>query len=79
MIAFAAEQRSRFGQRQADDVGVGADQPNCKRACKPLDRIAARLAAPFAARQIGFDLIPRQALESKPGLDQPAPDGAAPR
>jgi hypothetical protein len=78
MIALAAEQRDRFGQRQADDVGVGADQPLDEGAGEALNRVAAGLAAPFAACQIGVDFTGRQALEPEPGLDHAAPYGSAP-
>ncbi len=52
-------------------------QPLDEGAGKALDRVAAGLAAPLAARKIGVDLIGRQALEPEPGLDQPAPNRAA--
>ena len=38
-----------------------------------LDGIAARLAAPFAAGEIGVDLLARQALEAHARLDQAPP------
>ena len=63
-------------ERQADDVGVGADELDHEGAGKALDGVAAGLAAPFAAGEIGLDLVARQALEADAGLDQPVAHGA---
>ena len=78
MIALSREQRRGFRKRQADDIRSRADQPLDKCAGEALDRIAARLAAPFAARKISLDLVARQAFEPDPGLDQPSPRRADP-
>src|SRR6266568_5682797 len=47
-VALASEQRHGLVQRQADHIGVGADQLDHEGPGEPLDRIAAGLAAPFA-------------------------------
>ena len=76
-IAFAGEQRGGFGERKADDVGVRADEPLNESAGEALDRVTAGLAAPFAASEIGLELLARQALEPEARLDQAAPRGPA--
>ena len=58
-------------ERQADDGGVGADEFDHEGAGEPLDRVAARLAAPFAGGEVALDLPRRQPLEAHAGLDQP--------
>ena len=73
-IALAGEERHRLVERQADDVGVGADQPDDEAAGEALDGIAARLAAPFAGGEVAVDVLARQALEADPGLDQALAD-----
>ena len=72
MIAVASEQRRGFGERQADDIGIRADQPLDECAGEALNRIAAGLPAPFAAGEICLDFAARQALEPEARLDQPA-------
>jgi len=47
-IAFAAEQRRRLVERQADDVGIGTDDFDQETAGDALRRVAAGLAAPFS-------------------------------
>src|SRR5258707_13881579 len=69
-IAFAAEQRGRFIKRQADHVGIGADQLDDERAGKPLDGVAAGLAAPLTGRQIGLQVLLGEALEAYAAFDQ---------
>ena len=54
---FAGEQRHGFVERQADHVGVGADQLDNKCAGEALRRIAASLAAPLARTEIGFHVL----------------------
>src|SRR5215831_5343333 len=54
---FAGEQRHGFVERQADHVGVGADQLDDKCAGEALRRIAAGLAAPLAGTEIGFHVL----------------------
>ena len=73
VIAFAGKQRGCFAERQADDVGIGANEALDECACEALDRIAAGLAAPFAALEIGLELAAGQALQPKARLDQPPP------
>ena len=65
------EQRRGLVQRQADDIGVGADDLDDEGAGEPLRGIAAGLAAPFAGGEIGLDVLLRQPLEAHAGLDQP--------
>ena len=48
--AFPLEQVYHLGQRQADDIGVGADHLHHEGTGDALDRIAASLAPPFTAR-----------------------------
>src|SRR3546814_11131222 len=57
----AGQQRTRFEQRQADDVRMAAGQETHEHFGAPLDGIAARLAHPLAALDIPAD----------PGLGQP--------
>src|SRR5262249_43136574 len=63
-IALAAEERDRLVKRQADDVGIGADELDQKAAGNALRCIAAGLAAPFAGGEIGFDVSLRQPFEA---------------
>src|SRR6185503_18362001 len=58
---FAAEQRHRFVERQADDVGVGADHLDHERSGDALHGVAAGFAAPFAGADIGLDVVLAQA------------------
>ena len=60
----------RLEQRQADDVAVGAGEEGDEARGAALDGIAAGLAAPFAAREVGVDLGRAQPLEAHDGLDQ---------
>src|SRR3954469_16360348 len=50
--ALARQQRCGLAKRQADGVGVGADDLDDEGTGQPLRRIAAGLAAPFARREI---------------------------
>ena len=70
-IALAGEQGGGFGERQADDRGVGADQAHHESAGEALDRVAPRFAAPFSRGEIGVDFLARQALEADARLHQP--------
>jgi len=79
MIAVAREQRRGFGERQADDIGIRADQPLDECAGEALNRIAAGLPAPFAAGEICLDFAARQALEPEARLDQPPPGAMSAR
>src|SRR6516164_3745996 len=63
-IALAAKQRQRLVQRQADNVGIGADELDHKSAGDALRGITARFAAPFAGGEIGFDVLFGQTLKS---------------
>ena len=56
-IALARQQRRGLVERQADDVGVGADDLDDEGAGDALHRIAAGLAAPFAGGEIGLDVL----------------------
>src|SRR5258708_32808489 len=69
--ALARQQRRGLIQRQADNVGVGAGDLDDEAAGEPLRRIAAGLAAPFAGREIGLDVVVGEPLEANAGLDQP--------
>src|ERR1700681_4838338 len=71
---LAAEQRHGFVERQADDVGIRADDLHQKGSGDALRRVAAGLAAPFARREIGFDVLVREALEAHPRLDVTLPE-----
>ncbi len=51
---LAREQGKRLVQRQADDVGVGADYFHHERAGQTLDRIGAGFPAPLAGGEIGL-------------------------
>src|SRR6186713_3223724 len=73
--ALARQQRRGLVQRQADDVGIGADDLDDEAAGKPLRRVTAGLAAPLARRKIGLDVGFAQALEAYAGLDQPLAEG----
>src|SRR6202451_1606550 len=66
---LAAEQRHGLVERQADDIGIGADDLHQKSSGDALRRIAAGLAAPFAGSQIGFDVLVGETLEAHAGLD----------
>src|SRR5690606_36618765 len=57
-------------ERQADDIGVGADQPHDEAAGEPLDGVAAGLALPFSGSQITVDVLMGEPLEAHPSLDQ---------
>src|ERR1700729_3541939 len=52
-IAFAAEERHRLVERQADHVRVGADDLDDEGRSDALRGVAAGLAAPFAGSEIG--------------------------
>ena len=53
--AQAREQRQRLDQRQADDIAVGAVDRRHEGRSQALDRIAAGLARPFAAGEVGVE------------------------
>src|SRR5438552_1678725 len=55
--ALAAQQRDRFVERQADDIGVGADHLDHERSGDALHGVAAGFAAPFAGADIGLDVL----------------------
>ena len=74
--AFAGKQRRSLGERQADDARIGAHQPDDESAREPLDRVTARLAAPFAAIEVGGQLVARKALEADACFDEPRTLGA---
>src|SRR6185503_20378860 len=59
--ALAAHQRGRFVERQADDIGVGADHLDHERSRDALHGVAAGFAAPFAGTDIGLDVVLAQA------------------
>src|SRR5919112_1943362 len=74
-IPLPVEQGCRLVERQADDVGIGADQLDHEGAGEPLDGIAARLATPLARGEIAFELVPGEALEADAGFHQALADG----
>src|SRR6187549_3551815 len=69
--ALAGQQRRSFVQRQADDVGVGADDLDDEAAGEPLRGVATGLVAPLTGGEIGLNVLLRQPLEAHPRLDQP--------
>src|SRR5581483_5107740 len=70
-IAFAAEQRHDFVERQADDVGVGTDDLDDESPGNALRGIAAGLAAPLAGGKVRLDVFFREALEAHARLHEP--------
>ena len=74
-IALAGKQRHGLVKRQPDDGRIRADQIDDKSAGQPLDRIAARLAAPFSGSEIGLDFGLREPLEPDPAFHQTAAHG----
>src|ERR1700685_2487775 len=70
---LAAEQRHGLVERQADDIGIGADDLHQKSPSDALRRVAAGLAAPFARGEIGLDVLVGEALEAHPRLDVALP------
>src|SRR3990170_4760151 len=68
--ALAAEQRDRLVERQADDIGVGADHLDHEPPGDALHGVAAGLAAPFAGADIGLDVVLAEPLEADAGFDQ---------
>src|SRR5689334_24272770 len=73
-IALAVEERHGLVEGQADDVRVGADELHDEAAGEPLDRIAAGLAAPLARGEVALELVPGEALEAQPRLDDTLAD-----
>src|SRR6202163_2476567 len=71
---LAAEQRHGLVERQADDVGIGADDLDQKSSGDALRRVAAGLAAPFPGSKIGFDVLVGEAFEAHPRLDVALPE-----
>src|SRR5580704_6768176 len=69
-IALAIEKIQRLLQRQADDIRGRTDELQHEGAGLALDGVAACLAAPFSAREIGVEIITREPLEPHPRLDQ---------
>src|SRR5690606_20335297 len=69
--ARALEQRARLEQRQPDDARMAARNPRDQSLGAALDRIAAGLAVPFAAGEVGADFLSGQALEAHDRLAQP--------
>src|SRR3979409_675437 len=59
-IALAREQRDGLVERQAHHIGVGTDQLDHETPGQPLHRVATGLAAPFAGREIGLDVLLRE-------------------
>ena len=62
-IAAAGQQLRGFMERQADDIRIRARDPRHERGGAALDCVAAGLAAPLAAREIGVQLGRAEALE----------------
>src|SRR6516225_11007936 len=62
-IALAGQQRRGLIQRQPHNIAVGSDDLDNEATRNPLRGITAGLAAPFAGRQVGLDVLLRQALE----------------
>jgi len=73
-ISAVAEQADGFGQRQADDVGVGAVDTAHEDLGAALDGVTARLALAFAALDVSFDLGGGQAAEGDGRHDDPCTD-----
>ena len=71
-IALAGQELHGLEERQADDGGVGAAKVEDHRPRPALDAIASRLAAPFAAFDIGVDLARTQAFDVQAGFGKPA-------
>src|SRR5215468_12681829 len=70
-IALAQQQRRRLVERQAHDVGIGADHLDDEAAGDALCGVGTGLAAPFAGGEIGLDVLVGEPLEPHLGLDQP--------
>src|ERR1700685_4177998 len=71
---LATEQRHGLVERQADDVGIGADDLDQESSGDALRSIAPRLAAPFARGEIGLDVLVGEALETHPRFDVALPE-----
>src|SRR4029450_12450916 len=74
--ALALEHADHLGERQAHDIGVGADQLHHERSGDALDGITPGLSLPFAARKVSADLLVREIAEADARLDHalaPAP------
>src|SRR5580693_3759480 len=71
---LAAEQRHGLVERQADNIGIGADDLDQKGSGDALRRIATGLAAPFPGSQIGLDVLVGEALEAHPRFDVALPE-----
>src|SRR5215510_14620472 len=69
-IVLAREEPGHFIEREADDVGVGADDLDDEAAGDALRRVTAGLAAPFARGEIGLDVVLRKPLEAHACLNQ---------
>src|SRR3546814_3097799 len=69
-IAEPGQEIAGLHQRQADHVGIGADDLGNEGSGGALDGVAAGLAAPLAAREVVLELVLRQALEDHCGGDQ---------
>src|SRR3546814_1922911 len=66
-----------FEQRQPDHARMTAREKADERLGAALDRIAARLAEPFTARDVTGDLGIGEAFERDYGIDQSGARGAA--
>src|SRR5690606_30886760 len=67
----ALEQGPRFEQRQADNAGMAARNPCDQPFGAALDRVAASLAVPLSAGDVGAYLSFGERLEAHLGLAQP--------
>src|SRR5947209_13877582 len=75
LISCGLQQHARFGERQSDDVRVTAgDVPHIDLAIA-LERIASRLAAPFAMAAVIIDFFSGEPLHRDHRLDQPFAHG----
>jgi len=67
--AFALKQAHNLGERQPDNIGVGADQRHYERTSYALDGIAAGSTLPLGAGQIIPDLFIGEVAEPDAGFD----------
>src|SRR3546814_10471974 len=70
-VAETGQEIAGLRQRQADHVGIGADDLGDEGGGGALDGIAASLAAPLAAGEVALQLLRREALHDARGGNQP--------
>src|SRR6185369_246310 len=71
LVAGAAEQHARLGQRQADDVGIAAGDMADVDFAIALEGVAAGLAAPLPVARIIVDFRLAEALHRDHRFNQP--------